>query len=952
MSAVPSPSPRFSGARWWKFDFHTHTPASNDTYWAQNQDGGFGPKDWLQAWMDAGIDCVAVTDHNSGAWIDKLKLAYAEMRDAQLDGFRELHLFPGVEISVNGGWHLLAIFDPSGTTSDIDTLLGRVDYAGTKGDSDGVTRRSPEEVVRAVLQAGGVAIPAHATDPKGLLRCAAGGRKPEIDATTLRQVLALELILACEIADSTASKPQEYEQARCKWTEVLGSDWHGFAENVKTLPGKRFTWIKMSVPSIEGLRLALLDGARFSVRRSDAADLPADPNRPPKHFIESLRVSQTKYMGRQQPAELKFSPWFNAIVGGRGTGKSTTVHALRLLYGRHREVASEQLAGEAARVFDSFTSIPKNPRTEPGALRDDTSLEATITQDGLRYQLSWSPDTAGPLVEPLEGESPAGVPPQAMSPERFPIRILSQGQIAALASGRGGGLLEQIDHAAGTGDAKSKLALAIDTFLSLRARARELRQRLRPRAELVARLDDTKRKLAAFEHGDGAEILKKHRLRANQARELVRQLESADALAARIGELAEQLVLDDPRAEDFAHDDDATRAASSVIDLLRASVGRASAELRATEAALRTATGEARRSEPYATWRAAADEARAGYEALRSELEQAGMKDPSRYGELVQDRQALEQQLAELDLVAKDLASTERSAVAQRAIVRDARRALTSRRQAFLQTDLGGNHFVRIAVLPYGDDRDALERALREALGQTDGKFREVIRSEGDTSKDTMVARLMDGLPRGEGRAEAFERNLDALTERLERAASGEGDFGRGFDASFRKACEQRPELLDRLLVFAPEDTLEVAYSPQGDGRQFRSIEEASAGQQAAAMLAFFLAHGNEPLVLDQPEDDLDNHLIYQLVVRQIRDNKLRRQLIVVTHNPNVVVNGDAEMVHALDFREGQCRVAHKGSLQDEKLREEVCKVMEGGSKAFELRYKRLAPYKRLGGSP
>ncbi len=947
MSAVPSPSQRFSGARWWKFDFHTHTPASSDTYWAQNQDGGFGPKDWLQAWMDAGIDCMAVTDHNSGAWIDKLKVAYAEMRDAQLDGFRELHLFPGVEISVNGGWHLLAIFDPSGTTSDIDTLLGRVDYAGTKGDSDGVTRRSPEEVVRAVREAGGLAIPAHATDPKGLLRCIEGAKKSLLDANTLRQVLGLEEILACEVVDPAAPKPEVYRESRRAWTEVLGSDWHGLADKEQSLPGKRFTWIKMSVPSIEGLRLALLDGDGFSVRRSDSKNLPPDPNRPPEHFIESLRVNQTKYMGRnKQPAELKFSPWFNAIVGGRGTGKSTTVHALRLLYGRHREVASEQLAGEAARVFDSFTSIPKNPRTEPGALRDDTWLEATVTQDGLRYQLSWSPETAGPLVEPLEGDSPAGVPPQAMSPERFPIRILSQGQIAALASGRGGGLLEQIDHAAGTGDAKSKLALAIDTFLSLRARARELRQRLRPRVELIARLDDTKRKLAAFEHGDGAEILKKHRLRANQARELVRQLESADALAARIGELAEQLVLDDPRAEDFAHDDDATRAASSVIDLLRASVGRASAELRATEAALRTATGEARRSEPYATWRAAADEARAGYEALRSELEQAGMKDPSRYGELVQDRQALEQQLAELDLVAKDLASTERSAVAQRAIVRDARRALTSRRQAFLQTDLGDNKFVRIAVLPYGDDADALERALREALGQTDGKFREVIRSDGDTSKDTMVSRLTHGLPRRDGRAEAFERNLEALAERLEKAASGEGDFGRGFDASFRKACEQRPELLDRLLVFAPEDALEVAYSPRGDGKDFRSIEQASAGQQAAAMLAFFLAHGSEPLVLDQPEDDLDNHLIYELVVRQIRDNKLRRQLIVVTHNPNVVVNGDAEMVHALDFREGQCRVALAGSLQDENLREEVCKVMEGGREAFERRYK------RLGGSP
>ncbi len=106
-------------------------------------------------------------------------------------------------------------------------------------------------------------------------------------------------------------------------------------------------------------------------------------------------------------------------------------------------------------------------------------------------------------------------------------------------------------------------------------------------------------------------------------------------------------------------------------------------------------------------------------------------------------------------------------------------------------------------------------------------------------------------------------------------------------------------------------------------------------------MLAFLLAHGGEPLVLDQPEDDLDNHLIYGLVVQQIRSNKQRRQLIIVTHNPNIVVNGDAELIHVLDFNH-QCHVKQTGSLQEQDMRQEVCQVMEGGSEAFERRYQRL----------
>jgi DNA repair ATPase RecN len=81
--------------------------------------------------------------------------------------------------------------------------------------------------------------------------------------------------------------------------------------------------------------------------------------------------------------------------------------------------------------------------------------------------------------------------------------------------------------------------------------------------------------------------------------------------------------------------------------------------------------------------------------------------------------------------------------------------------------------------------------------------------------------------------------------------------------------------------------------------------------------------------------------LIYDLVVQQIRNNKKHRQLIIVTHNPNIVVNGDAEMIHVMDFK-GQCYVSQSGSLQDQKIRDEVCKIMEGGKDAFARRYQRL----------
>ena len=136
-----------TGARFWKFDLHTHTPASIDYGKGQNQAElkNTTPKDWLLDYMRARIDCVAVTDHNSGEWINPLKNALQELESEQHPDFRKLYLFPGVEISVQGGIHLLAIFDPDKTTSDIDRLLGAVQYQGRKGDSDAVTTKSFEE---------------------------------------------------------------------------------------------------------------------------------------------------------------------------------------------------------------------------------------------------------------------------------------------------------------------------------------------------------------------------------------------------------------------------------------------------------------------------------------------------------------------------------------------------------------------------------------------------------------------------------------------------------------------------------------------------------------------------------------------------------------------------------------------------------------------------------------
>ncbi|MDY6991397.1 MAG: hypothetical protein SVR94_02160 [Pseudomonadota bacterium] len=221
----------FAGARWWKFDFHTHTPASND-YRIE-----ITPQDWLLDFMRAQIDCVAVTDHNSGVWIDILKQALETLRDN--DNYRPLFLFPGIEITAHGNIHILAIFNADKRTSDIDTLLGAVEYSGTKGQSDGCTTKSPLQVIEEIVKADGLAIPAHVDKPKGLFK---------VQGNSLKQVLNCNKIITMELCNADYEKPQLYNDEKLNWVEVLGSDAHHPAPGGEKHPGSHYTWIKMDYP--------------------------------------------------------------------------------------------------------------------------------------------------------------------------------------------------------------------------------------------------------------------------------------------------------------------------------------------------------------------------------------------------------------------------------------------------------------------------------------------------------------------------------------------------------------------------------------------------------------------------------------------------------------------------------------------------------------------------------
>lgn len=111
-------------------------------------------------------------------------------------------------------------------------------------------------------------------------------------------------------------------------------------------------------------------------------------------------------------------------------------------------------------------------------------------------------------------------------------------------------------------------------------------------------------------------------------------------------------------------------------------------------------------------------------------------------------------------------------------------------------------------------------------------------------------------------------------------------------------------------------------------------MEDLSLGQKGTVLLKILLAQDEKPLIIDQPEENLDNRFIYKTLKDAFKEAKKKRQVIIATHNANLVVNTDAEQVVVANYEENEISFT-AGPLEDSEIREEVTTILEGGEQAF-----------------
>ncbi|EJF8447781.1 ABC transporter, partial [Escherichia coli] len=531
---------------------------------------------------------------------------------------------------------------------------------------------------------------------------------------TLEQVLDNKCVFAMEVTDLAKAKPQLYIGKNLNWAEILGTDsHHPSGTGNQRYPGSHFTWVKMSEPSYDGLRLALVDGA-LSLKRSD--NFTGDPNIHGQLAIESIVVDDAKYLGRGQSLTCQLNPWLNTIIGGRGTGKSTSLEFLRIALKRKGEIPKS-----LEKEFTKYSQTSKD-RQDEGLLKDSTKITVGFRKDGGRFRITWSNTDD---IYSIEEETAPGVwcASEGDIAQRFPVRIYSQKQIFELAK-HPQALLQVVDDAPEVNhrDWQLKWDELVSKYLSLRAQEREVQAGLQEESVTKGQLEDVKRKLDVFEKAGHADVLKAYQLRQNQSKAMDSWVTTWEDSAEQVRDISGSLL---PAELDLQYFDIGNADDKELFDTIK--------DIRATFEKLQTEMNSIaqRIDDVKNSWNQTRSDlgiskritaASHEYNALLGQLSAADAGDPSAYGVLVKQRQDFEDKLKGFDKKRETLAQHQKSAEEYLVKLHEHRALITKLREDFLKDTLVGNSYVQINVIPFGN-KITVEEEFRNLIGRSGGGF-------------------------------------------------------------------------------------------------------------------------------------------------------------------------------------------------------------------------------------
>ncbi len=925
----------YKGTRWYKCDLHLHTIGSKCF-----EDNTVSPEQWVDRAIEQGINCVAITDHNTGVSVDAIKKVAKD---------KNLTVFPGVEITCDSAKvHLLVLFDVTKTSADIRDFLVRADIkADDFGKQTASTVKSIFDIADLANKDGAIVIPAHIDEYNGLGDVSVENLKKffsnqNINAVQIVHKEFLDKTMQVSGNDELKIMLNDYygnpspaidDSTVKKW---FTSTKYALEANVALLTfsdnphepknpkhglwgiGSHYTWIKMDKkPTLEGLRQAFLL-PQFRIKNE--FESPNTPYTTPAIWIKSITISNTLITSGSTPLKLDFNPQLNTIIGGRGSGKSSVLRFIRGVFNRTIDIEGlSDISKDQQEFYRIETGRPKK-----GVLNDESVIEIEIVRDNSLHKITASKIQNSAVQEiKIERFDEQNSTWEIITDEGYidflEFEQYSQKQIYEIAQ-EPNALRERIDKAIEDVERiKSERELIKSKFFEKSAGIRTIDKLLAGKGKIETRIKDLDTSIKKLQKSGIATLLTIKEKFANEEVKINRFKNDIKAKETLLNLLVQKFEITDFEFADFK--DTHSRALKPISKATIDSLANIKRELDKQKEAINKVKEDFENSINKSVWKIDYDKNTKDFSAKKLELEKDGINDIENFEKLTQEKTDLEEELENIKAKAiiRSADLTEKGSLQEEYLNKS--KELTLKRREFVLRILQDDK-VKININAFRNKTD-FELRLRKIIQRENYSFHDDIDS---------LTNL------------CFQGNVELKIKEVRNVflkIKNDEDLSAVVSGHFVKLVKSLTDgQIDEIELLLPEDEIEIQYKPTSKS-PFKSLSTASAGQKTTAILTFILSYGEVPLILDQPEDDLDNRLVYDLIVDRLKKAKENRQLIVVTHNANIPVNGDAEYIISMDTESERLKIFNEGTVEQTAIKKEVCDVMEGSEQAFNMRSKR-----------
>jgi len=921
----------FKGMRWLKCDLQMQTPG--DPYnWLRTCQGYIG-KEYTDAQLnesvdlylkrchEVGLNVIGVTDHN---FIGKDYLKRLMERNGIVAGMLErepLIIFPGfeVEISQGLGVHVLCLFDcdtPLDAIDEMVTELGLPSRRRVIGNAIAPLEKDFNSVISFIQEHKdfpGIVIAAHPLAESGMLNDNFMSDHFQRGMYTDSRLLAMEIpkpiiSLARGIQKIILSGDDCHEPWRRSRpiATVMSSDCYSLEEDTKGYIGKRHSWIQFSNPSIESLKQAFIDH-RSRIRLQDQA-----PNEGLRYGkIKSLKINNVAFLEDQ---EINLSPNLNCIIGGRGSGKSTILEYIRL-------------------CTNSLSKFNEQLLRIQQTLNDDSSLQVVFEdQNGLTDIFEFS---NGQITIPTRTE----IRNMEVIVNTLGINIYSQREITQMGQDSPS-LMPLIDQIAGDElqeelRKEEEVKEKIISLIHEEIRFGRLKQE---KIEMEQELQELQRQSNAFtsinEFSD-----KKNRVALSKSfvskvnsdkNEIINSLKQVTAEVELISNQYVENQLDSQKVIEPEY-------LSSIKEHFINSLSTLNNDIETSKEKLLENILDITDNHP--SWEILNSE----YEKIEKEFEDACksqgiteeefelLKDTEqKINKKEQDITQIENELIQLLEKVKEIGALQDQLIISWKKQHELRQMKINsllNLETIPKVNVDGTDvpFLKIDIFYMGDNIHFMDvwnsfpHNGRNRLGRSWEVIGEKLYEEfKEGNRDSSP---WDTLQRWFEDETTFPSDLHSLYSDLT------SHFNTNFE-QWKKLKTTRVQDAINITLFRPDGSIAGSLLDNG----------LSDGQKNTAILTLLFTQGKGPILIDQPEDELDSDFIYNELVPIIRTMKIKRQIIIVTHNANLPVNGDAELIYALKTDVGRGKLRTEGGLDNSQVKRAILDIMEGSEEAFKRR--------------